>query len=65
MRGANAAVVGVLGGALYNPVWTSSVLTPVDFALALCGFLLLVVWKTSPWIVVVLMAGVAVLVHVL
>lgn len=65
MRGANAAVVGVLGAALYNPVWTSSVLTPVDFALALCGFLLLVVWKTSPWIVVVLMAGVAVLVQVL
>lgn len=65
MRGANAAVVGVLGAALYNPVWTSSVLGPVDFALALSGFLLLVVWKTSPWIVVVLMAGVAVLVQVL
>lgn len=53
MRGANAAVVGVLGAALYNPVWTSAVLTPADFALALAGFLLLTVWKTAPWIVVV------------
>ncbi|KFL29460.1 chromate transporter [Devosia riboflavina] len=55
MRGANAAVVGVLGAALYNPVWTSAVLTPADFALALAGFLLLTVWKTAPWIVVVLL----------
>lgn len=57
MRGANAAVVGVLGAALYNPVWTSAVLTPADFALALTGFLLLVVWKMPPWIVVTLMAA--------
>jgi chromate transporter len=41
MRGTNAAVVGILGAALYNPVWTSAVLTPRDFALALMGFLLL------------------------
>jgi hypothetical protein len=34
MRGANAAVVGILGAALYSPVWTSAVLTPRDFALA-------------------------------
>ncbi|MEF0863445.1 chromate efflux transporter [Rhizobium sp. BR 318] len=57
MRGANAAVVGVLGAALYNPVWTSAVLSSADFALALSGFLLLVVWKAPPWIVVVLMAA--------
>ena len=57
MRGTNAAVVGILGAALYNPVWTSAVLTPRDFALALAGFLLLTVWKLSPWIVVVLLAG--------
>jgi chromate transporter len=56
MRGANAAVVGILGAALYNPVWTSAVLTPRDFALALAGFLLLIVWKTPPWVVVVLLA---------
>jgi chromate transporter len=57
MRGTNAAVVGILGAALYNPVWTSAVLTPRDFALALAGFLLLTVWKLPPWIVVVLLAG--------
>ncbi len=64
MRGANAAVVGVLGAALYNPVWTSAVLTPTDFALALSGFLLLVVWNMPPWIVVVLMAAGALLVQI-
>jgi chromate transporter len=57
MRGTNAAVVGILGTALYNPVWTSAVLTPRDFALALAGFLLLTVWKTPPWIVVMLLAA--------
>jgi chromate transporter len=57
MRGTNAAVVGILGAALYNPVWTSAVLMPRDFALALTGFLLLTVWKLPPWIVVVLLAG--------
>jgi chromate transporter len=57
MRGTNAAVVGILGAALYNPVWTSAVMTPRDFALALGGFLLLTVWKMPPWIVVVLLAG--------
>jgi chromate transporter len=56
MRGANAAVVGILGAALYDPVWTSAVLSPRDFALALAGFLLLTVWKAPPWIVVALLA---------
>ncbi|MBB3656969.1 putative chromate ion transporter [Rhizobium sp. BK650] len=64
MRGANAAVVGVLGAALYSPVWTSAVLTSADFALALSGFLLLVVWKAPPWIVVLLMAASAILLQV-
>jgi chromate transporter len=57
MRGTNAAVVGILGAALYSPVWTSAVLTPRDFALALGGFLLLTVWKLPPWIVVALLAA--------
>jgi chromate transporter len=56
MRGTNAAVVGILGAALYNPVWTSAILTPRDFALALGGFLLLTVWRTPPWMVVALLA---------
>ena len=57
MRGANAAVVGILGAALYTPVWTSAILTPRDFALALSGLLLLTVWKTPPWTVVGLLAA--------
>jgi chromate transporter len=57
MRGANAAVVGILGAALYSPVWTSAIVNPYDFALALTGFILLVVWKAPPWIVVVLVAA--------
>jgi chromate transporter len=61
MRGANAAVVGILGAALYSPVWTSAVLTPRDFALAVGGFLLLTVWKSPPLIVVILLAGAGVL----
>lgn len=61
MRGANAAVVGILGAALYNPVWTSAILAPRDFALALGGFLLLTVWKAPPWIVVAMLAAIGTL----
>jgi len=57
MRGTNAAVVGILGAALYSPVWTSAILRPHDFALSLTGFILLTVWKAPPWIVVVVMAA--------
>ncbi|MVA22082.1 chromate efflux transporter [Agrobacterium vitis] len=56
MRGANAAVVGILAAALYSPVWTSAILRPYDFAVAAVGFLLLTVWKAPPWIVVVAMS---------
>lgn len=57
MRGANAAVVGILGLALYNPIWTNGVQTSRDFALAVGGFLLLTVWKTPSWLVVMLLAA--------
>ena len=57
MRGTNAAVVGILGSALYHPVWTGAVTNQRDFALALAGFLLLVVWKLPSWLVVVLLAA--------
>ena len=56
MRGANAAVVGILGAALYSPLFTSAITTSHAFALALAGFVLLVVWKIPPWIVVALSA---------
>ena len=54
LRGVNAAVVGVLAAALYNPVWTSAVQRPPDFALALAGFVLLTVWRAPPVAVVAL-----------
>ncbi|MCE7518246.1 chromate efflux transporter [Vreelandella titanicae] len=56
MRGANAAVVGILGAALYQPVWTSAIIGAEEFALALTGFLLLTVWKLPAWVVVVVVA---------
>jgi chromate transporter len=56
MRGVNAAVVGLLGAALYNPVWTSSVQTPGDFAVALVGFVLLTAWRAPPLVVVIVSA---------
>ena len=49
MRGTDAAVVGILGAALYNPVWTSAVLRTHDFAVAPASFLLLTAWKLPPW----------------
>ena len=57
MRGVNAAVVGILGAALYNPVWTTSVLGPRDFAIALTGFVLLVAWRAPPLVVVAFSAA--------
>nr|WP_294518247.1 chromate efflux transporter [uncultured Rhodopila sp.] len=53
LRGANAAVVGVLLAALFTPIWTGSVHTAADFGLGLVAFLLLVLWKLPPWCVVV------------
>jgi chromate transporter len=57
MQGANAAVVGILGAALYDPVFTSAVRGLPDLALALGFFVLLVAWKTPPWVVVALGVG--------
>jgi chromate transporter len=56
MRGVNASVVGLLGAALYNPVWTTSVKTGGDFGIALVGFVLLTVWRAPPLIVVAISA---------
>jgi chromate transporter len=56
-RGINAAVVGVLIAALYDPVWTSAIHRPRDFALGLVAFGLLAFWKWPPWLVVILCAA--------
>ena len=52
IAGINAAVVGLLGAALYDPVWTSAVQKPSDVAIALVGFALLAVWRVSALLVV-------------
>jgi len=57
LRGINAAVVGLLLAALYQPVWTSAIRGPWDFALALAAFGLLALAKTPAWLVVVLTAA--------
>ena len=57
LRGTNAAVVGILAAALYDPVWTSAVLRPVDFAIAAGGLAALVAWKAPPWTVVLGVTG--------
>lgn len=62
LLGINAAVVGILIAALYDPVWTSAIHRPADFGLGLVAFGLLVFWRVPPWIVVVgTAAGAAVL----
>jgi chromate transporter len=57
LRGINAAVVGLLLAALYDPVWTGAIHAPADFALALVAFGLLALWSAPPWLVVVLAAA--------
>lgn len=57
MQGANAAVVGILGAALYSPVFTTAITGPRDLALALAGFVALTAWRAPPWVVVGLSAA--------
>ncbi|MFC2949849.1 chromate transporter [Virgibacillus sediminis] len=53
LLGVNAAVVGILISAFYDPIWTSSIFAPIDFALAAVLFTMLVYWKLPPWVVVI------------
>ena len=53
LMGVNAAVVGILISAFYHPIWTSSILSPIDFAFAAVPFSMLVYWKLPPWVIVV------------
>jgi chromate transporter len=57
LSGINAAVVGLLLAALYQPVWTSAIHSPADVGLALAAFGLLAFWKAPAWLVVVLAAA--------
>jgi len=58
LRGANAAVVGILLAALYNPVWTTAVDSSVALIIALAAFAFLQFWRWPPWLLV-LLSGVA------
>jgi chromate transporter len=60
MAGVNAAVVGLLASALYDPVWTGAVRGPTDFAIAAAGFVALIVWRAPPLLVVILTAAVGI-----
>jgi len=57
LQGVNAAVVGLLLAALYDPIWTVGIKSAGDFALASAAFLMLFMWQTPPWLVVVLSAA--------
>ena len=52
LMGVNAAVVGILLAAFYQPIFTSSIMEPIDFVLAAVLFSMLAYWKLPPWIVV-------------
>lgn len=56
MSGANASVVGILGAALYSPVFTSAIADMRDLAVALAAFVALTVWRIAPWVVVIMTA---------
>ena len=57
LRGVNAAVIGILLAALYDPLWSSAILGPEDFGLALVALGLLAFWKLPPWVVVIVTAA--------
>lgn len=57
LRGINAAVVGLLLAAFYDPVWTKAIGSPLDFGLALGAFGLLTYWKAPAWMVVLAAAA--------
>jgi chromate transporter len=53
LMGVNAAVVGILISAFYDPIWTSTIIVPKDFAFAALLFSMLAYWKLPPWVIVV------------
>jgi chromate transporter len=57
LRGVNAAVVGLLLAALYQPVWRSAIYEVQDFVLALIALVALMFWKLPPWLVVMASGG--------
>lgn len=56
VMGINAGVVGLLAAALYSPVFTEGVTSPISLAVAVASFVALTKWSAPPW-AVVLAAG--------
>jgi len=52
LSGVNASVVGLLLAALYDPVWTSAVHDKLDFIFVGIGFMMVVIWRCPPWLLV-------------
>lgn len=63
LKGVNAAVVGILLAALYDPVFTSAVNSTLDFVIVLITFTLLVVYKLAPFKVVLISIVLGAIVH--
>ena len=63
VAGVNAAVVGLLAAALYDPLWTSAINGPLDVAVAAIAFTLLVAWRAPPIVVVAWCVGASMVVH--
>lgn len=63
LTGVNAAVVGLLAAALYNPVWTSTVHGSSDFLLVLVGFAVVFVLKAPPWVAVLILGFLGAVFH--
>ncbi|QPC47423.1 chromate efflux transporter [Mangrovibacillus cuniculi] len=56
LMGVNAAVVGILLAALYDPIFTSSVIEVWDFVIVIVAYVALQSWKVPAWLVVLLTA---------
>ena len=63
LKGVNAGVVGLLAAALYDPIWTSSIRSPLDFTLAAGAFLLLTVLNQGSGRVVAIMLAASLALH--
>lgn len=53
LMGVNAAVVGILAAALYDPVFTQGIISPATLALAVAVFVALTKWNLPAWAAVI------------
>jgi chromate transporter len=64
LAGINSAVIGILLAALYNPIWTSTILSAGDFALAAVLFSMLIFWNFQSWSIVIIGAACGIIIRV-